>query len=475
MKPLSWNEIKDRTLKFTIVRTKMNIPKLLIFTIAILLLVLSSRAEAQYAWTMTNADTVSSYYNAYTALSCHGDNCTAVGTKYKVRYEVVLFWRSNDGGITWKVQDPGMVFTGNAFTGIQQIDSLNVVAIADSGLILRTFDGGATWEKQNCNTMHTLYDVHFSDPLTGIVVSTGPIPIHTTTDGGKHWTDAPFADNITDLTFFKNCYSYGNGKFRAFRNIRGPIYTTTDNWHTIDSTKQLVDTVNDPEASCYNFYHCNFTGGDTMIAYGLYYYYCKDPLALIIRSTDAGKTWSKTFDYFGPIGTVDAMSRADRDTILAGGFGKRDYLLSTDNGITWSNQNLPVPNTTYEPDVCISIDWASNGHPVAAFKGDNYPVEASIIIRGDRITDHVDSYENIVWNTYIYPNPATTEINITTPDISRPVHIYDILGREVMRNMTSTEGKVKLDITNVMPGIYSVVLDHDGKMLSIGKVVVYRK
>ncbi len=171
-----------------------------IIILSLLLLLSLQGAKAQYVWTMTHPDTASGNTYYFTALSCSGDNCTAGGIYtdggFNFKHAFFAFWRSTDAGISWVMQDPGFGNIGAAqgyqITAIQQIDSLNIVASSDSGFLFHSFDAGKTWNIQHCNTIWGLFDVHFSDSLTGIVISGGPTPIHTTTDGGRHWVDAQY-------------------------------------------------------------------------------------------------------------------------------------------------------------------------------------------------------------------------------------------------------------------------------------------
>ncbi len=196
-----------------------------------------------------------------------------------------MFWRSNDGGLTWSIQDPGLPYelgqNQNQFISIQQIDSLNVVAVGDTGLLVRTYDGGKTWETQNLHTKAFFTDVDFSDPMTGIVTAYDTIgTIFVTSDGGKNWKTIQIGGS-----YLRQCHSYGNGKFRVFKEGLGPLYTTNNNWETIDSTKLLIDSTRDTNYASYFFDHCNFTGGDTIIAYGNYLLQSD---GLLMRSIDAG-------------------------------------------------------------------------------------------------------------------------------------------------------------------------------------------
>src|SRR6202030_2961224 len=115
------------------------------------------------------------------------------------------FYRSNDGGKSWTEQHsvPATppILTNQGITTLQQIDSSNAVGIGDLGTVLRTFDGGITWVNQDLSIPFRVADIHFSDPLTGIVVTADTTNnILTTSDGGRHWNAAPFGGS-----YFSKC------------------------------------------------------------------------------------------------------------------------------------------------------------------------------------------------------------------------------------------------------------------------------
>jgi hypothetical protein len=371
----------------------------------------------------------------------------------------IVFWRSIDGGITWRMQNPGLPYewgeNQNKFYVVQQIDSLNVVAIGDTGLIVRTFDGGNSWEKQDCHTHALLRDVHFSDSLNGIVCADDTSGnIFITTNGGRLWVPVPFG-----VSNPWQCYSYSAGKFRVFKFGYGPIYTTYDNWKTVDSTKPFFDDVSDPGKN-YILIHCNFTGGDTIVAYGT----TLQGGGLIARSTNAGTSWQKplallgvNFDY------IYYMTSLDRDTVLAAGESINEFLLSTNRGETWSIEPLIV-DSTYPVNICDGLAPTSDGHFVGIYQG--------ILVREENIRSSVESYEKPGFDTYIYPNPTTSEVNILTAHATLPIHIVDMLGREVFQSIISAQGAQKVDVSMLARGIYEILIDINHKTTLAGKFVV---
>jgi len=61
-------------------------------------------------------------------------------------------------------------------------------------------------------------------------------------------------------------------------------------------------------------------------------------------------------------------------------------------------------------------------------------------------------------NVYIYPNPASTTLNIVSTDPSPSFKIIDILGRTVVSGRTLDHGTLTLDISSLPRGVYSVLV-----------------
>jgi len=448
------------------------------------LMMLQQGASAQFLWQVQHSDFDGRYYYAFDAVSSSGNNYTVAGELFDtVNQKIIrMCWRSNDGGLIWQMQDPKLPpysgtlppFGFKYFSTIQQIDSLNAVAAGDAGLLIRTFDGGKTWEKQDTKTSGTIRDINFSDSLNGIllsqenngvVIADGIITIHTTTDGGRNWDTAKFNHNRNAYSDFVSCKAFGNGKYRLFRSYLGIVYTTLDNWNSIDTTKPIFDTAN----KYYQIVHCNLSSGDTILAYG-----ALNGVGILIRSTDAGASWSNPVMPNGKISAINHMTSLDRDTVLAGGVSNNKIILSTDRGISWRVDSLLL-DTSYLAYSNNGIAWSENGRPIAIFAPQTVPGIPSIMIRENSIKSHVETIDISFEKVYLYPNPASSFVNIFSVDGSSPIIIMDVLGREVLRGFTTPQGNLKLDVSSLPLGIYDVLLDRKGRRLFVQKLDVLGK
>jgi photosystem II stability/assembly factor-like uncharacterized protein len=100
--------------------------------------------------------------------------------------------KSIDGGATWTPQSSGI--TGR-LEGVCFADANTGSAVGLNGIILGTNDGGATWTPQSSPT-NNLISVSCTDANTATAVGYNSTIIRTT-DGGSTWTPQP--SGTTDL------------------------------------------------------------------------------------------------------------------------------------------------------------------------------------------------------------------------------------------------------------------------------------
>jgi photosystem II stability/assembly factor-like uncharacterized protein len=111
------------------------------------------------------------------AVSFAGSTGTAVG------WQGVIV-RSSDGGQTWERQEGG---TRHNLLAVSQAETNVATAVGEYGTIVRTVDGGQTWHQQTAdlNPGQFLYGVSFVDADNGIVVGEGGLILRTWNGGGE--------------------------------------------------------------------------------------------------------------------------------------------------------------------------------------------------------------------------------------------------------------------------------------------------
>ncbi len=421
--------------------TNRSLTKITKFVALSAALMVSSGLHAQLHWNVTHVGSDSASDYAFTSISSFNETCTAAGLKTDITRTgegriKIMFFRSNDAGLTWEEQDPGLPPESyqyqNEISQIQQIDSLNAVGVGDTGLIVRTTDGGQTWIQQNIGVKSDIANVHFSDSATGIAVFVNEsVGIVTTHDAGNHWTIAPFAPSFAAT----RCHSDGGSKFRVVSFIQGPVYTTYDNWQSVDSTPLIYGTPQHPDTPDV-VTGCNFEGADTLVAYG--YNFEEGNRLLITVSTDSGENWNPfTIPDSAKI-TPSCMSALDRDFILLGGvtFAGHDQIgFSSDHGMTWEADSI-ITNYSDYFNLVLGVTVTPQDHAVAIFT-DNFRGNGGVLARGD-FASVVNPLPIVANNFEIYPNPSFNLIHVSTE--SESFSISDPLGRSyvVLQKWRST-------------------------------------
>jgi hypothetical protein len=434
--------------------------------------------RAQLVCSITKDQDIGGYTDSYIRLHCQGNDCIVIADAIIVGEPVhSVFLRSVDGGHNWTLQDPGKIDTTAELYGVDLIDSSNIIAYGDGGgvpgipyftFILRTTDGGATWLRDSTPTNdYTIEDVSFSSSKDGMLASADSLFI--TSDGGAHWGTVPDIEVL-----IRQCHDYGNGMYRGYSWSTQQIFTTTNFWKTYDTTPSI--------GSDHIYYSdCRFGGGDTIFAYGFRPTSSSINYPCIARTTDAGHHWSSVYDdTTGPFGYIYSMSDVDRDTIAAGiNSSLNTALWSTDNGVTWKVDSLQSDDTSFNVNEIDGIDFNSEGELVGAFN--YYPPPStggslvSFLVIGKHVNAGVSSNVMSSSPVEIFPNPASTTVNIIAPNWSHSIHLIDILGRDAMTGMSTQDGQFTLDVSHLPHGIYSVLLDRDGALLPVGKIAVEGK
>src|SRR5690348_15133146 len=86
-------------------------------------------------------------------------------------------------GWSWQLQ----LLPESSLYAVSAPDSNTIVTVGNAGRILRSTDGGATWNSLNAGTTVSLISVSFTDANSGTTVGPGGTILRTT-DGGETWT-----------------------------------------------------------------------------------------------------------------------------------------------------------------------------------------------------------------------------------------------------------------------------------------------
>jgi photosystem II stability/assembly factor-like uncharacterized protein len=187
--------------------------------------------------------------SVHSLVDCSDYNFLSKDTGFAVDFYGQVY-KTTDGAGTWQmVHQTNYNFLHNYFPGTGKFQFLNhslgFLADGDSGLVLKTMDGGNTWTNINVgNVTMNACSIYMLNPDTGFVVGTKG-KICKTINGGTTWS-APIQiastnDDLFDVTFFTNQIGYivgGTNPNGPPNNQHGIIMVTYDGgttWFRDDS------------------------------------------------------------------------------------------------------------------------------------------------------------------------------------------------------------------------------------------------
>lgn len=255
-------------------------------------------------------------------LAWAGPRVFAVGERGHVLY-------STDRGVTWtQVQVPASA----NLTAVHFADARHGWAVGHVETILRTRDGGDSWELVHLSPENSqpLLDVWFADAARGIAVGAYSV-VYTTGDGGAVWSEVPFEpaplpgaetvemspDEAEDefslgLEFHLNAIARGPGQRLYLGAEAGRLFRSDDDgtsWHELPSPYDG------------SFHGLLALDGDALLAFGL--------RGNLFRTEDGGLSWTAIAT--GTTALLNAGARIDDSTVVIVGMAGV-LLVSRDGG-----------------------------------------------------------------------------------------------------------------------------------------------
>jgi photosystem II stability/assembly factor-like uncharacterized protein len=137
--------------------------------------------------------------------------------------------KDTSGFTSWQWLNP--LPQGNTLFDIEMFDSVNTISVGKNETVLRTKNGGYTWNvKHNIGgTTNNIVAVSFNGVDTGFAV--GGNTIFRTTNGGLSWltTQTPYATELYDVFLVDNNYGTIVGIDKQdFLNPKGVIIQTSN-------------------------------------------------------------------------------------------------------------------------------------------------------------------------------------------------------------------------------------------------------
>lgn len=232
------------------------------------------------------------------------------------------------------------------FNGTHMSDALNGWVVGGKARIYRTRDGGATWTRQSVDASGAaLYSVSFVDTLTGWVVGNGG-RIFKSTNGGATWLPQTSGTYVGLRQVFAldslNAWAVGS---------LGTIRRTSDggvNWTDV-------------------------AGGGTRELYGCHFRSVSR--GYIVGTTGAILFWDGSEVTEQTSGTTESLQDVDFISDSVGWVVGDGWtvLKTTDGGLHWVNQSVPVEVDPYLRGVCFVdslVGWVIGSSGAVLHTGD---------------------------------------------------------------------------------------------------------
>jgi len=376
-------------------------------------------------WVQQDADT----YQDFWGVSFANENTGyAGGGPWQFTSSCVIS-KTEDGGETWIAQNP--VAFASCIFGVNAVNQDTVFAVGCNanyyyGLILRSFDGGDTWNIKNISNTWGFYCVEFPTESIGYTCGWNG-RIYKTEDSGETWVSLSTGSSQTFRRMHFVDENLGFAACGSDHATTNKIYKTTNgsNWSLIT----------------------NF--GSSFIIGGMYFFNentgvvagTNGSKAVIKRTTDGGENWEDVLegDYNFPL---ECLYFDGGSGWAAGKYGSNNAIFrSTDSGQTWDLNFTGLVGTPY-----------------SVFQYDTVSFIAGTSGMIMKYEDEVTNIENKTLNgrPLVYPCPAKESLTIdfsTIPEKSA-FEIYNLNGKLFLSGNNIQTKEISFNVESWPGGVY---------------------
>lgn len=364
---------------------------------------------------------------------------------------------STDGGSAWTIRNLSVLNATEEINALTALSSTTAWVATQygqaGGRILRTTDGGLTWQQQTTAQQfagpnsHPNF-VYFFSPTEGVSMGNAPTPgaapeVYTTTDGGTTWVAVAGVPVTTTGSAVQNPPAVV-GSHVWFSSFDGYVYHSPDRGRTWTASNSGAGTP-----------LWNLTFRDAQNGLASY----TDPInggsTNLYRTTDGGATWAAVTNFSGPLhgAGMQAVPGTGQYLSVGGslGNGPRGSSYSRDNGQTW----VPLETQLGHLVLCVYS-------PTAAW--------SSAIDLSTRTPLGVHRLTTTVLGTRpgaaarpaltVYPNPSPDgrfTLQLAGAAAPTELRVTDALGREVYRTShRAAAATTPLDLHPQRAGLYTL-------------------
>lgn len=407
--------------------------------ISLIMLSLLSYAQATAQWQHMQHDSTL-MDNFYSSVHFVADATGfLVGCTGSSSWDAELLHKTSNAGASWSTirgsGGGGTCRIPNSFVNGNSGYCILSYGTAQPVDLMKTTDGGASWNNlvpaSGLSLGAFTFDgtVYFFSDMLGFIAKEDTL--YRTSDGGESWQQVSSGHFIKTLFFTTAQTGYAAGD-----NI---ILKTTDgglNWTV-------------PETG-YSILSLSFSSADIGYAVGAQ--------GTIIKTTDAGNTWSAQFSGLPPSIALHSVVAINDNFCFA--VGDSGTILHTSNGgNNWIMQNsgltAGLKSISCSPSRCYAVG------------------DTSVILETTEGIVGIGPLKNIKDGIVAFPNPFSKQINIKVNDaIVTRVVMHNVTGRKFEMKYSKSGQEITIDRGDLPAGVYFIRLMHDGGTLFSGKAVI---
>ena len=355
--------------------------------------------------------------------------------------------RTDDGGESWQAQDSQtegeIVFLFFLDKDLGWASSYNHSTPPYGTNILKTTNGGINWTRTPYPQENIFITcILFFDSQTGWMGG-NPHALVKTTDGGATWTQAAVDTSILaffpvlSIQFLNEQVGYASG---GMFDIAGVTWRTTNGgelWYALDPSQAPADEVH--ELHIFDATHVMGAGGDPDYGYGVG----------IIRTADGGLNWD--YEELGIQGNAYDLDFRNEKEAWAPLGPRRKFIYSLDTGNTWTS--ISTPDTT----VIFDVNFPDSLHGYAvgsegAFLRYKPPIHPAI---------PPFQYMNEEIRCQLYPNPVVEGSRFKVQSSRSGVvslKLFDLNGKEIAlilnKELPAGEHEINFSRGGLPVGVY---------------------
>ena len=421
--------------------------------------------------------------NKYFSLKCADSlNCIVLG--HLNGYGGFFIRSTTNGGQSWEYIYMDSSYNNSKTDRHTAIDLYEIeypdpnlmIAIGDSGLILRSTNKGDSWETYSLGKNKKLFKLRMLDETYGIMGCVS-VPydsasyLYETTDGGLSWAKLFMPAGIKrfgiDQIDIINRYLFVCTNLRRNKDsvLENSVLWIHDSWQSFDSLECPPNTDMDFIDENYGW----VIGNEKVLDSAGWESWKQK----IYHTEDGGKTWTKQRDTVFEGDGISGIKFFDENFGMVTGYVGL-MLITTDGGKKWKEEHVKVniPNGWFFMMQSVQIPSITTAFVI----GNDY-----YIYKYSR--DWTDVIEEKIETDFdVSPNPAVDfiEIDLTrwaplakwSPSVE--ISIFNVLGEiqttpsRLRRSTPSWKGweKVRIDVSGLAPGMYFIRIgDRVGKFI----------